>query len=207
VNTSGNEAFPYVVENTLVFASDGHVGFGGYDLYSAQIDGASISDVRNLYRPINSSYDDINLILSKAKDEAYLVSSRQKETNDDIYAFKGVFSSTLISGHIYDKKTELPLADAQVIINGKNSSQTVQSDANGYYYAFVEAGDYHKLLVSSKGYLSDIAMVKTEKTIDPMLLMAGEAIVPCVACDEECNVEHCKMLEDWVYELVFSEME
>jgi outer membrane protein OmpA-like peptidoglycan-associated protein/tetratricopeptide (TPR) repeat protein len=165
VNTAGNEAFPYVVENTLVFASDGHVGFGGYDLYSAQIDGASISDVRNLYRPINSSYDDINLILSKAKDEAYLVSSRQRETNDDIYAFKGVFSSTLISGHIYDKKTELPLADAQVIINGKNSSQTVQSDANGYYYAFVEAGDYHKLLVSSKGYLSDIAMVKTEKTI------------------------------------------
>lgn len=52
-----------------------------------------------------------------------------------------------------------------------------------------------------------VRMVKTEKTIDPMLLMTGEAIVPCVACDEECNVEHCKMLEDWVYELVFSEME
>lgn len=165
VNTAGNEAFPYVVENTLVFASDGHVGFGGYDLYSAQIDGASISDVRNLYRPINSSYDDINLIVSKVKDEAFLVSSRNVETNDDIYNFKGVFSSMMVSGHVYDKKTQLPLSEAQVIINGMGHSQTVQTDENGYYYAFVEAGDFYKLLVSSKGYLSDIAMIKTEKTM------------------------------------------
>ncbi len=165
VNTAGNEAFPYVVENTLVFASDGHVGFGGYDLYSAQIDGASISDVRNLYRPINSSYDDINLIVSKVKDEAFLVSSRNVETKDDIYNFKGVFSSMMVSGHVYDKKTQLPLSEAQIIINGMGHSQTVQTDENGYYYAFVEAGDFYKLLVSSKGYLSDIAMIKTEKTI------------------------------------------
>lgn len=165
VNTAGNEAFPYVVESTLVFASDGHVGFGGYDLYSAQIDGASISDVRNLYRPINSSYDDINLIVSKEKDEAFLVSSRKIETQDDIYKFKGIFSSMMVSGHVYDKKTEAPLSDAQIIINGMGHSQTVQTDENGYYYAFVEAGDFYKLLVSSKGYLSDIAMVKTEKTM------------------------------------------
>ena len=64
VNTAGNEAFPYVVANTLIFASDGGVGFGGYDLYSAIIDGKSISGVQNLYRPINSSFDDINIIVS-----------------------------------------------------------------------------------------------------------------------------------------------
>ncbi|MDU9376854.1 hypothetical protein McpSp1_14890 [Methanocorpusculaceae archaeon Sp1] len=57
----------------------------------------------------------------------------------------------------------------------------------------------------TRTYLVKIA--KKDETIDPMLLMAGETIVPCVACEEECNVEHCKMLEDWVYELVFSEME
>jgi outer membrane protein OmpA-like peptidoglycan-associated protein len=165
VNTAGNEAFPYVVENTLVFASDGHVGFGGYDLYSAQIDGASIYNVRNLYRPINSSYDDINLIVSKEKDEAFLVSSRRTETNDDIYNFTGIFSSMMISGHVYDKKTELPLTDAQIIINGLGKSISVKTDQNGYYYAFVEAGDYYKLLASSMGYLSDIAMIKTEKTM------------------------------------------
>ena len=41
---------------------------------------------------------------------------------------------------------------------------------------------------------------------DPMLLMAGESIVPCVACSDECNVAECPMLEEWVYDLAFSEI-
>ena len=164
VNTAGNEAFPYVVGNTLIFASDGGVGFGGYDLYSAVIDGKSISGVQNLYRPINSSYDDINIIVSEKNDEAFLISNRKTDTQDDIYRFKGIFSATMISGHVYDKKTEEPLSGAQVILNGMGKSQTVQTNEEGYYYAFVEAGDFYKLIASSMGYLSDIAMTKTEKT-------------------------------------------
>jgi outer membrane protein OmpA-like peptidoglycan-associated protein len=164
VNTAGNEAFPYVVGNTLIFASDGGVGFGGYDLYSAIIDGKSISGVQNLYRPINSSFDDINIIVSEKNDEAFLISNRKTDTKDDVYRFKGIFSATMISGHVYDKKTGLPLSEAQVILNGMGKSQTVQTNEDGYYYAFVEAGDFYKLIASSMGYLSDIAMAKTEKT-------------------------------------------
>ena len=164
VNTAGNEAFPYVVGNTLIFASDGGVGFGGYDLYSAIIDGKSISGVQNLYRPINSSFDDINIIVSEKNDEAFLISNRNSETKDDIYRFKGIFSATMISGHVYDKKTGEPLTGAQVILNGMGKSQTAQTNAEGSYYAFVEAGEFYKLIASSMGYLSDIAMAKTEKT-------------------------------------------
>ncbi len=164
VNTAGNEAFPYVVGSTLIFASDGGVGFGGFDLYSAIINGKSISGVQNLYRPINSSFDDINIIVSEKNDEAFLISNRKTDTKDDIYRFKGIFSATMISGHVYDKKTQEPLSGAQVILNGMEKSQTVQTNEEGYYYAFVEAGDFYKLIASSMGYLSDIAMAKTEKT-------------------------------------------
>ncbi len=52
-----------------------------------------------------------------------------------------------------------------------------------------------------------ITLVHKSEAVNPLLLMAGETIIPCVACDEECTVEHCKMLEDWVYELVFDELE
>lgn len=45
------------------------------------------------------------------------------------------------------------------------------------------------------------------KAFDPLLLMASESIVPCVACSEECNVAECPMLEEWVYELAFSEIQ
>jgi DNA-binding MarR family transcriptional regulator len=52
-----------------------------------------------------------------------------------------------------------------------------------------------------------IQLIPREVAVDPSLLMAGDSIVPCVACDEECDVEHCKLLEDWMYELVFAEMD
>lgn len=48
---------------------------------------------------------------------------------------------------------------------------------------------------------------KSVKSTDLSLLMAGDAIIPCVACDEECEATKCPMLEDWIYELVFSEMD
>ncbi len=43
------------------------------------------------------------------------------------------------------------------------------------------------------------------KKFNSSLLMAGNSIVPCVACMEECDVPTCKLLEDWLYDLVFSE--
>ena len=43
------------------------------------------------------------------------------------------------------------------------------------------------------------------KKLNVSLLMAGNSIVPCVACTEECDVPTCKLLEDWIYDLVFSE--
>lgn len=48
--------------------------------------------------------------------------------------------------------------------------------------------------------------VEQKKKINAQLLMAGDSIVPCVACTEECDIPSCKMLEDWIYELVFSEI-
>ena len=60
---------------------------------------------------------------------------------------------------------------------------------------------------AAKGNTFLVSWVKTDKKIDPMLIMAGDAILPCVAFTEECDVPSCKMLEDWIYELVFAEME
>lgn len=163
VNTTGNEAFPYVCGNYLIFASDGHVGFGGYDLFSATIDGPAISNVRNMMRPINSSYDDTNLILSKENNEAFLVSGRQPDTNDDIYRISDIFTSQMISGHVYEKETMTPIAKSHVnivsMIDG--GMYGIDTDENGYYYQFVETGDCLKMTATSPGYDSDMGIIKT----------------------------------------------
>ena len=60
----------------------------------------------------------------------------------------------------------------------------------------------------SKGVRTSlIKIVKIDKIVDPMLLLAGDKIVPCAICNEECKVENCKELEEWIYELVFSEVD
>ena len=39
------------------------------------------------------------------------------------------------------------------------------------------------------------------RPVDPVQLLAGEELIPCIACDLECNVEECAKLLDWMYQL------
>jgi DNA-binding MarR family transcriptional regulator len=44
-----------------------------------------------------------------------------------------------------------------------------------------------------------------KRAVDPSLLMAGEDLIPCVACNEECMAEECPYLLDWMYQLAMEE--
>jgi DNA-binding Lrp family transcriptional regulator len=45
-----------------------------------------------------------------------------------------------------------------------------------------------------------------QQAVDPALLMAGEELIPCIACDLDCIVEQCPQLLDWMYELAIREV-
>lgn len=89
INTPGNEMFPYISkDNALYFASDGHPGLGGLDLFKSTRSGRIIT-VNNLGAPINSSYDDFALCKVDSAD-GFFTSNRKSATgggNDDIYRF------------------------------------------------------------------------------------------------------------------------
>jgi hypothetical protein len=42
---------------------------------------------------------------------------------------------------------------------------------------------------------------------DPHCLMAGDELIPCIACDKDCTVVECNDLLDWMYQLAISEAE
>ncbi|MDR3101815.1 MAG: MarR family transcriptional regulator [Methanocalculaceae archaeon] len=111
-------------------------------------------------------------------------------------------SETAVIAHIQSKPEGVLQSDLwkELGVDSRTCSRVLKKLEEGGY---IKREKYRK--ASIRTYL--VRIVKADKTIDPMLLLAGGVIVPCVACEEECNVEHCKMLEDWVYELVFSEVE
>ena len=90
VNTTGDEMFPFLAsDGTIYFASDGHIGMGGFDIYktSADENGAYVLPV-NLKSPINSSYNDFGMIVEDGGERGYLTSNRKGgKGGDDIYEF------------------------------------------------------------------------------------------------------------------------
>lgn len=81
VNTVRNDMYPKVMEgNTLVFASEGHQGYGGLDMYSVQVANNSLGLAINMGSSINSSQDDFALQLAPQEGMAYVVSNRGSKT-------------------------------------------------------------------------------------------------------------------------------
>ena len=101
INTKGNETAPYIHfdDKTLYFASDGHTGMGGMDLYCAkrkECKGEQGStkeceewgDVKNLGYPINTAGEENNLIVAPDGRTAIFSSDRYGGYgNQDLYSF------------------------------------------------------------------------------------------------------------------------
>jgi len=89
INTAGREMFPYVQGDSLYFASDGHFGLGGLDIFQSKISGkTNYSIPENLGDPINSNLDDFSLIINMEDRSGYFASNRNGgKGDDDIYYF------------------------------------------------------------------------------------------------------------------------
>ena len=83
INTEKNEFFPFVLDDILFFASNGHIGMGGLDIFEVGINGGT---PQNLGAPINSSSDDFGLIIDTSN--VGFLSSNRDGYIDNIYRFK-----------------------------------------------------------------------------------------------------------------------
>lgn len=95
INTTGDEKFSTSYGDTLYFSSDGHIGYGGLDIFKTylQPDGSWARPV-NLGVPINSGSDDFSLAIdpqfkarNNVKSKGVFSSSRNTGFGDDIFAF------------------------------------------------------------------------------------------------------------------------
>ncbi|MFA5300351.1 MAG: hypothetical protein WC389_19375, partial [Lutibacter sp.] len=90
VNTELSELSPYIDENnTLYFASNGHKGKGGLDIFKSEYIDGNFQQAKNLPSPINSKYDDFAFVIDINSNSGYFTSNRVGGKGGvDIYAFK-----------------------------------------------------------------------------------------------------------------------
>ena len=102
INSPENEITPYYSSafECLLFASDGHVGYGGYDLYAAKGESFFEPEIYNLGDPFNSTWDDTYFAISDTV--GFLSTNRQDHEILNVYNFdvsnERLFLSLLISG-------------------------------------------------------------------------------------------------------------
>ncbi len=95
INTHDDEMFPYIgKDGKLYFASNGHFGFGGLDIFSAEKRGRIFTNAQPLPYPINTGGDDFGVALIESEEDSveitgYLSSNRKGGVgSDDIYFFE-----------------------------------------------------------------------------------------------------------------------
>ncbi|MDH5398881.1 MAG: OmpA family protein [Cyclobacteriaceae bacterium] len=167
INTGEEEAAPYLAEDgkTLFFSSDGHLGYGGADVFiSRRLDDTwtNWSEPENLGTAVNSREDDMFFYLTES-DHKYAYFTRGDKKDADIYRlllpiFHLPEPVVALEGRVLNRKTMEPIGDARITFRETESRVIVHrqySDkSNGAYNASLPLGKVYELYASAEGFLS-----------------------------------------------------
>lgn len=156
INTPGDEMFPYVrTDSLLYFSSDGHPGFGGLDLFVAKLNSTGQRwSVENMGLPMNSSGDDFGITFGEGESGFFSSNRRDARGYDNIYSFELPDLKITISGWVVDKDEE-PVPNAIIRIvgsDGSNQKEIARSD--GSFSFRLQRGVKYVMKAGAKGYLN-----------------------------------------------------
>ncbi len=164
VNTAGDESCPFMhADNqTLYFTSNGHLGYGGDDLFLVKKGPKGTwSKPVNLGYPINTIENEGSLIVAADGKTAYYASDRSDSHGGlDLYTFElrsdiRPAKTLWIKGKVFDKKTTrgLPSAVELTDLTTKEILSKVQTDETGNYLITLPVGRDYAFNVNRRGYL------------------------------------------------------
>jgi outer membrane protein OmpA-like peptidoglycan-associated protein/tetratricopeptide (TPR) repeat protein len=162
INTEARETFPFISkDNELYFASDGHQGLGGLDIFVAQIQAdGSLGKIVNIGAPVNGPMDDFAFIIDNAVRRGYFSSNRANgKGSDDIYSFIENRPLVLdckseLAGIVTDQETGKILAGAEVSLFDDKFVliAKVTADQNGAYQFDVKCAQKYAVRASKTDY-------------------------------------------------------
>ena len=203
VNTPGDEITPYFDGVNLFFASDYHLGFGGFDVFMAEQGEGRWLKSTNLGQPVNSSTDDYGMIFDSYRNFGYMVSNRGGGVGmEDIYRVSKGGSSVVNPGtnpgttpgtntgnpntgrtriRVFSGSDGIALPGASVDLTScmrGSSNYILLTDAQGYIDLPVGAGTECEVIVRADGYMqlrgALSAYFSPNRDIEIPLTKAGE---------------------------------
>lgn len=172
INTEGREMFPYVdKEGELYFASDGHGGLGGLDIFKVKSNAKTgkWGKIRNIGAPINSSYDDYGFHFGTDRSYGYFSSDRPDGKGlDDIYSFKD--DGISLEGIVVDAETGEPICTSSVVMHaqadGSERGRTTTECDGEFEFSVLKSTDY-RFVGSAEGYSTNDSVLATTKGVAP----------------------------------------
>lgn len=202
LNTSKEDFSPFIAPDgvTLYFASAGHSGLGGSDIfYTRRLDDTWLnwSEPINMGESVNTPGFDGYFSISANTNIAYVVSQTGGRANSrDIYQVRippelTPQESYMLIGTVYDAITKSPVSDAEVAIAGgmiQRPNVLKTDEMGGYKVMLPKAGDFNAS-ISANGYETlnealDISEIDKEKAevrndffLNPVAIANPQAII------------------------------
>lgn len=191
INTEGRETYPFITQsNTLIFASDGHPGLGGLDLFSIDLTDPN-AKVIHLGDTINSAYDDFALVVNNDNTKGYYTSNKPGGIgDDDVYSFDVLEKPNLnklkekllileVIVRDYDTNTILDDVAVSLIDTDNKTLAMSKTDSEGKInFKDIKPNSIYRLLVEKDLFISKVVKARIDdvNSIETVLLNAKAVV-------------------------------
>lgn len=161
VNSKEDDGAPFyfAAGNTLVFASKGRVGMGGFDLFAASgTMGSKFADAVNLGYPVNSVKND-SYFVNRGKnllEDAIISSDRGSLCCLELLSVHKNYNQ-YFAGQIVDCESKTPVAGVTITATSTSGQPVAKqtTNAEGFYVLETEAGKEVKLFAIKDAYKNE----------------------------------------------------
>lgn len=157
VNTPGDEMHPYISGNgILYFASTGHPGLGGLDLFYTRIGSNGPGNVFNLGYPMSTRFNDHGLVLINDSTGFFSSDRAGGQGSDDIYGCTIRPPTIYLAGRVIDKATREPIESATILLKDEKGQHVKRAQLEtlpgGKFRMEAEYREKYLLVATASGY-------------------------------------------------------
>ena len=179
INTVGDENFPFVTDDSILyFSSNGLTGFGSLDVFSVDLN--KDLEPNNLGKPVNTEKDDFAFTFNTDKNIGFVSSNRSGK--DHIYSAAPICKAQ-ISVVVKNAKTAAFLANSKVVVLDVNNTiiDSQMTNSIGEVIYNVECKKPYKLEVFQDGFvtksfsaISEQGKIYIEAALEPIDVIVTE---------------------------------